>query len=177
MTTIVLWLTRNVAALGHSVILGVVAIIFSISEAYFSRLLTELNAVLRGTGYSVWQAERLRQIILPAKKRLWTLWWFSVALKVIAVACAGALFKIDSTSTGYDWVLRIGYGAVILTIPASVWAFRNFQRIEKKRDNLAFEEICLKEKKHLATELRSGDEHDFSKDDIAKAYNQPARPI
>jgi hypothetical protein len=168
------WLSADIPPVGQSIILGTLAITFAITEAYFGKLLTELNAILRSTSLSQFQAENLRQIIIPAKTRIWTLWWFSVVLKIVAVICSGLLFKLSPVSIHYIWAVTIGYASVILTIPIAIWSVRNFQKIEKKRDDLAMQEISIKERTRLTSELKSGEPHDFTKDEIAKGYSRPA---
>jgi len=157
--------------------MGTGAVLFAVSEGFFVRLLNELNGVLRFTGYSVWQLERLRQVILPFKKKAWLLWTFSQALKAASGLCAVLLQKQTLSVTGADKLLWIGYSCLFLALCCTAWTVSNFLRVEKFRDELAREEVSIKERKRLSSELGAGDSHNFQADAQIQDYSKPAEPI
>src|SRR5688572_30838543 len=82
----------HLAPATHGTIITTAAIIFILGDAFFTRLITELNTVLRATGYSLWQAERLHALVPPFRNRLWALWSVSQLLRAVA-AVAGAFLQ------------------------------------------------------------------------------------
>lgn len=147
----VIFACRGLSASTNGWILGAGAVLFAISEGFFTRLLTELNGVLRATGYSVWQMERLRDVVLPFKKRLWRLWWLSQLLKIVCAVCAVILQKETLTVGNIEKLLWVGFVALFLALACSIWLARSFLLVEKIRDNLAADEVAIKERKRLAS--------------------------
>ena len=168
---------RGLSASTNGWILCAAAVLFATSEFFFSRLLTELNGVLRSPGYSVWQAERLRDVILPFKKRLWRLWWISQIFKVVCAVCAVVLQKETLTNGIIEKLLWVGYVAIYLALACSAWLIRSFLFVEKFRDNLAADEVAIKERKRLESELESGSAHDFKSDPQVQVYAKPSEII
>ena len=173
----VISLCRGLSASTNGWILGASAFLFTVSEFFFSRLLTELNGVLRSTGYSVWQSERLRDRILPFKKRLWRLWGISLVLKLICAICAVLLQKEPLTDGNIIKLLWVGFMALFLSLVCSAWLARSFLLVEKIRDNLAADEVAIKERKRLASDLGSGAAHDFKSDSQVQGYAKPSEII
>lgn len=168
---------RGLSASTNGWILGAGAVLFAISEGFFSRLLTELNGVLRATGYSVWQMERLRDVVLPFKKRLWRLWWLSQLLKIVCAVCAVILQKQTLTVGNIEKLLWVGFVVLFLALACSAWLARSFLLVEKIRDNLAADEVAIKERKRLASDLGSGAAHDFKSDSQVQSYAKPSEII
>jgi hypothetical protein len=161
----------------HGFIIGAGAVLFAVSDGLFARLLTEVNAVLRSSGFSVWQAERIRDIILPFKTKAWLLWWISQGLKAVSAVCAVVLQKQSLSAKATNWLLEGGYFSLFVALACTIWMVRNFRRVEKFRDDLALEEVGIKEKKRLASELQTGSEHDFKADPGLEGYSKPPGPV
>jgi hypothetical protein len=172
-----LWLGEGLTAATHGLIMGVGALLFAVSEGFFARLLTELNGVLRAGGYSVWQAERLRGLIRPFKAKLWRLWWTSQGLKIVSGVCAVILQKQVVPVGRVQILLWIGYSALFLATGCTAWSVRGFLYVEKARDDLALEEVSIREKRRLSGEIGKGDAHDFGGDSHLQGYSKPSEPI
>ena len=173
LTAAALRLGSGLAAATHGLIFGAGAVLFVISDVFFGRLLGELNNVLRSTGYSVWQAERLRAVILPFKTRAWLVWWVSQGLKVVSAVCAVVLQKQTMGAVAAERLLRSGYFSLFVALTCTIWLVRRFRQVEKFRDDLALEEVSLKETKRLASDLQAGAEHDFKADGTIQGYAKP----
>jgi hypothetical protein len=173
----VLWAGGGLDAGTHGWIMGIGALLFAVSEGFFARLLTELNGVLRATGFSVWQAERLRGVILPFKAKLWRLWWVSQGLKTVSGVCAVILQKQALSAGNVQVLLWVGYSALFLAVGCTVWSVRGFLYVEKARDDLAMEEVTIKEKRRLSGDVKSGPAHDFGADSTLQGYSKPPEAV
>lgn len=172
----VLWLGGDVPAKIHGWFLAAAAVLFAISEVHFRNLLTELNAVLRRPGYSVGQMEVLMQTIPPQRNRVWRIWNWSQGLKLCVGVAAAALQWEGLTVQHKGEILFFGYALLFYSLEIALWAHRNYRQLEGTVDRLQAQEVTVKEQKRLRGELE-GTPHDFAKDETAKGYTKPSRPL
>jgi hypothetical protein len=177
-TFCILRFSKHASAELHGWIIGAAAAIFGLSEMFFAKLLSELSNVLRLPGYSVWQSERLRQIIIPFKQLAWRLWAGAQLFRAVAGFCAVILVqKKDLEPKALRLLICVAYPCLIVATFVTSWTWRQFVKVEKFRDDVAHEELIVKEKKRLSSELNAGKEHDFSADKNLKKPTEPPEKI
>lgn len=156
----------------HGMLLGAAAIVFSISEVHFRNLLSELNTVFRRGSYSVWQTEKLQQIVPAVRSKVWRSWMIALCLKSVVIF-AGALLQWDALPEGIRLLLLfLGYAFLFYSGLLSWSAWRQFRQLETQCDIIHAEEVSLRERKKLHTELDSGKPHDFTADQTLQGYTQ-----
>lgn len=166
--------TTNIPVKIHAGTLAALAVLFSITEAHFRSLLSELGSLLRRSSYSVKQFERLFQTVPIIRKRASFAWGISMFLKA-AVAFAGGLLLWDGLSTkAQSLVIFSGYTLLSISFALALWARQNFRALERILDQLTITEAAIKEKRRLTKELtETGLPHDFTKDKLAQGYTEP----
>lgn len=161
----------------HAWVLGLLAVVFTISDAHFKSLSSELSALLRRGTYSVWQLEQLNQVIPAIQKRISFAWSLSVWLKA-GVALASALLLWDGLpAVDRPVVMFLGYTCLLYSGPYALWARQNYRKLEQEVNAITAKEVSLKERRRLASGITSGDPHDFSKDKLASGYTNPPKPL
>jgi hypothetical protein len=160
----------------HSWLLGAIVLSLAISDFYFLALLEKLDDLLIRDSYSVFQIEKLKQIIPPIKRNIWRLWESSMVLK--AVIATIAVLLLDNLSPIYfAAAIFIGYALLFLTAFISFWTKRTFRQCERICEEISEKEAAIKENKRLKSEMASGSEHDFKSDKVLKSYQNPAQTI
>lgn len=151
------------------------AVIFGFSERLFWNILSELNASVRSPSLSVTEAEKMRAVVTPARKRLWRRWFSLTVAQVIAAASATLLLTSHFSSLPHTWFLVSGYGAVFMSIPLMASFYFNYRNIEAFRDELAMEETRKKERLKLLAEVSREPLKDHSADAQLQGYTTPVR--
>jgi len=158
----------------HGALLGAAAIVFSISEVHFRNLLSELNTLFRRASYSVWQTEKLQQIVPQVRSKVWRSWMIALILKS-AVIFAGALLQWDGLPGTIGFcLLFVGYVCLFYSGLLSLSAWRHFRGLEAQCDAIYAEEIARKERKKLHSEIESERPHDFAADETLQGYTKSA---
>ncbi len=150
---------------------------FILTDLFFSRLLTELTNIQRRTGYSVWQANALAEVIQAYKGRLWSLFWWLIALKAIGLSASALVAKAKDGSSEYFVAIWCGYFAISATIPILYRLIKGYKAMDKKCDEIVLEEIRIKEKRRLLKDLESGKSYDYENDKALKSYSKEPTPI
>lgn len=157
----------------HAFALFTLAVLFAISEYHLRGLLSELGTLLRRGTYSVWQLEKLDQMVPKVRKQVTFIWIASMLLKG-AVAVASALLLWDGFPPDRrPLVIFFGYALLIYSIAFALWGHRNFIKLERAVDKIALEEAGLREKRRLIQNIESGTPHDFANDKLASGYTNP----
>ena len=171
---LVVRLGTNIPPKVHGTLLGAAAIVFSISEVHFRNLLSELNTLFRRGSYSVWQTEKLQQIVAPERSKVWRSWVIALCLKS-AVIFAGALLQWDGLSEAARfWLLFLGYAFLFYSGLISLSAWRQFRRLEAECDSIQAQEVARRERKKLHAELDTEKGHDFATDETLQGYTKSA---
>jgi hypothetical protein len=121
----------NWSILTHSIIIGLSAVFFGISEIHFRNIMTEANNVFRRGGFSVWQGEQLLQQVVSLRKRVWLYWNTSLLLKAFVAVGVAVLNSKTNSAQVIAGALFGCYSALLFGFTLSSWASRNYRKLRE----------------------------------------------
>jgi hypothetical protein len=156
----------------HCVVIALGTVVFSASEIAFRNVITEANSIFRRGGYSLWQAEKLFGPMVALRKQVWLYWYCSLFLKAVVAILLGSISTSKNVSKAYESGIVFGcYAALSFGFLLSLWAGRNYRKLEAAGDALFLREVAVKEEKRLKTEI-AGQPHDFANDSALQGYTK-----